>query len=302
MKCFYHNDADGKCSAFWVTLNAALTDCDKGFKNEFIEMDYNKQFPIDTIGNGEQVYIVDFSISPDEMRQLLKITRDITWIDHHKTAIEKYADFEEDIRGVRYDGIAGCMLTYCYIHHMTSRGTGEIKPFDISMTEDAPMFTKLIADWDVWKFQYGDDTRHFITAFNAYDFSPESKMWDRFLCFPGGMGENSAVSALIIEGQTMMTYRDGWATEVCKDKGFYVDFEGHRCFALNLPNCNSDYFKSVDSSTYEILMPFSFNGEKWTYSLYSKTVDVSEIAKKYGGGGHRGASGFVNAELILHKS
>ncbi len=300
MKCFYHNDADGKCAGFWVALSAGITDLDKYSDQEFVEMDYNKSFPIDSIRENEQIYIVDFSISPDEMRQLLQITKDVTWIDHHKTAIERYSNFEYDIRGVRYDGIAGCMLTYCYLHHMSGRGTEEIKPFDLSMVDDAPIFTKLIADWDVWKFEYGDDTRHFITAFNSIDFHPQSNEWDKFLCFPDSMF-NSAVSEMIIMGATMITYRDGWARDVCKSKGFAVEFEGHRCFALNLPNCNSEYFNSINDGTYDILIPFSFNGEKWTYSLYSNIIDVSEIAKKYGGGGHAGASGFVLDELILRK-
>lgn len=43
---------------------------------------------METIKPNEQIYIVDFSISSEEMRELLKITKDITWIDHHKTAIE----------------------------------------------------------------------------------------------------------------------------------------------------------------------------------------------------------------------
>ena len=48
-------------------------------------------------------------------------------------------------------------------------------------------------------------------------------------------------------------------------------------------------------------MPFSFDGDKWTVSLYSTSVDVSEIAKKYGGGGHKGASGFHCKELPFMK-
>ena len=83
MKCFYHNDADGKCSAFWVKLSAGLTDLENNYKDEFIEMDYSKPFPMDKINKDEMVYIVDFSISPEEMRSLLKITKDVTWIDHH---------------------------------------------------------------------------------------------------------------------------------------------------------------------------------------------------------------------------
>lgn len=295
MKCFYHADADGRCAGFWVCLNAGLNDINR-HKAEFIEINYGKPFPFEKIGQGEQVYIVDYSIEPAEMLRLLEITQDVTWIDHHKTAIEKYADFPHAIRGVRYDGVAGCMLTYCYIHHMTDRGSGDIKPFDVSMMEDAPMFTKLIADWDVWKFKYGDDTRHFITAFNSLDFAPESKLWDRFLIFPDEM----ACSSLIQEGVTMTAYRDGWAKEYCRSKGFETVIDGHRAFAMNLGNCNSEYFKSI--SGYDILMPFSFDGEKWTVSLYSTTVDVSEIAKKYSGGGHKGASGFQCKELPFEKA
>ena len=32
-----------------------------------------------------------------------------------------------------------------------------------------------------------------------------------------------------------------------------------------------------------------------------KTVDVSEIAKKYGGGGHKGAAGFNMDKLIFEE-
>ena len=92
MKCFYHNDADGKCAGFWVAHSAVMENLETPI--EFVEMSYEKSFPMDTIKPNERVYIVDYSISPDEMRELLKITTDVTWIDHHKTAIEKYDGFE----------------------------------------------------------------------------------------------------------------------------------------------------------------------------------------------------------------
>lgn len=293
MKCFYHNDADGRCSGFWVHLSVGIND--QYLDHGFIEMSYAKPFPMESIRKDEQIYIVDYSISPDEMRQLLKITKNVTWIDHHKTAIEKYKDFEYKIRGIRYDGVAGCMLTYCYIHHMTQRGTGDIKPFDPSMTKDAPRFTKLIADWDVWKFEYGDDTRHFITAFNAYDFWPSSRLWDGFLS-----SDDFTCSEFIKKGITMNAFRDGWARDYM-NLGFESEFEGVKCFAVNLGRCNSEYFKSLPVGKYDVLMPFVFDGDQYTVSLYSTTIDVSEIAKKHGGGGHKGASGFQCKELPFKK-
>jgi nanoRNase/pAp phosphatase (c-di-AMP/oligoRNAs hydrolase) len=98
----------------------------------------------------------------------------------------------------------------------------------------------------------------------------------------------------------MTDYRDGWARDYLK-LGFETEFEGAKCFAVNLGHCNSDYFKSLPRGVYDIFVPFVFDGERYTVSLYSKTIDVSEIAKKHGGGGHRGAAGFVCAELPFNK-
>ena len=292
MKCFYHIDDDGKCAAFWVKWFVGSS-FENG-KDEYIKINYGMAFPFDRIEDGEKVYIVDYSLPVEEMRRLLDITKDITWIDHHKTAIEKYKDFDEPIRGIRYDGIAGCMLTYCYLSHMTQNGEGKIKPFTKDMIKDAPYFTKLIADYDVWTFEYGDDTRYFHVAFESEDFEPQSDNW---IFLMGEMNETQYIE----NGKIMIKYRDSLAKEYCDSKGFETEFEGYKVYAMNVGLAGSDWFKSVDDGSYDIFMPFSYNGKykTWSYSMYSKTVDVSVIAKKYGGGGHKGASGFSTDELIF---
>jgi oligoribonuclease NrnB/cAMP/cGMP phosphodiesterase (DHH superfamily) len=238
---------------------------------ECFPITYGDEFPFEQILPDELVYIVDYSITPVEMLRLKKITPNVVWIDHHKTAIDAYGlgSLPESIEGVRQDGVAACMLTFQYLFPK----------------KDVPMFTELIADWDVWKFKYGDATRRFVTAFNAYDFSPESREWDTLKAGP------VRTSMMIAEGENMIRYRDGWAADYVQNLGYRVIFEGHRCFAVNLGRCNSEFFKSLDSQ-YEIYMPYVFNGEYYAVSLYSTTVDVSEIAVKYRGGGHKGAAGF----------
>lgn len=294
MKCFYHNDADGHCAAHWVNVSYSDLYDEPDYDYEYIEMTYSTPFPIESIRKDEVVYIVDFSISPDEMRELLKITKNVTWIDHHITAIEKYKDFEYDIRGVRYDGVAACMLTYCYLNHMTDGGHGEIKPFEIEMSYKAPFYTELIADWDVWTFDFGNLTKAFITAFNAEDTHPLGDFWSKV--------DYDFTQHLIGKGFIMLEYRDGYMKDYTK-LGFEVEFEGYRCFAMNIGHANSEFFKSIDDGSYDIFMPFVFDGSDWTLSMYSKgDVDVSEIAKKYGGGGHKNAAGFHCDELPWIKS
>lgn len=229
------------------------------------------------------------------MKKLLEITKDVTWIDHHISAIEKYNNFNIPIKGIRYDGIAGCMLTYIYLNIMTTGGVGKVLEFNPEMVNRAPKFTKLIADWDVWKFEFGDQTRLFNMGFEIYDKSPEDKIWTELL------ENNTLVYRIIEDGKLLTKYRDTWAELYCKSKGFEVEFEGYKCFAMNLGCCNSEYFNSLDKSKYDILIPFCFDGNLYVYSLYSTNVDVAKIAQKYGGGGHKGASGFQSKELIFRK-
>lgn len=295
MKCFYHDDSDGICSAYWVASAANIND--NAYYNDepqMYEINYRRKFPMDIVRPNEQIYIVDYSISTDEMRELLSITRNVTWIDHHKTAIDAYEGFEHNIRGVRYDGVAACMLTYCYVNHMTSGGEGDIKPFNLSMTNDAPMFTKLIADSDVLKFEYGDDTRNFFTAFKAYEFEPLSSKWSNFTRYGNYEGK------MIEEGKIMTLYRNAWDKDYLK-LGFETDFEGYSCFAVNLGYSGVQFFKSLPEGKYDIFIPFVFDGSQYIASLYSNAVDVSVIAKKYGGGGHRAAAGFQCTELPFKK-
>jgi nanoRNase/pAp phosphatase (c-di-AMP/oligoRNAs hydrolase) len=44
---------------------------------------------------------------------------------------------------------------------------------------------------------------------------------------------------------------------------------------------------------YPVCIAYVHDGEKFTVSLYSTTVDVSKIAKKFGGGGHKNAAGMT---------
>lgn len=289
MKCFYHSDEDGKCAAYWVRELASHYD---GYPQEFIPINYGKEFPFETIKPEEQIYIVDYSIFPEEMERLLEITDDVTWIDHHVSAIKRYDNFSHNIKGIRYDGIAGCMLTYCYLNHMTNCGVGEPKPFDVSMSNSAPMFTQYIADFDVWKFEYGDDTRAFEMGLQLLDLDPESIMWD-------GLRHVFNLDNVIKNGHTLIEYRDSWAKEYCEHVGYETEFEEYKCFAMNLAMISSDHFKSVDQDKYDMFIGFSYNGKSWTYSLRSIKVDCSQIAMKYGGGGHKGAAGFSTDEFIL---
>ena len=87
MKCFHHGDADGKCAAFWVSERFPHMTA-----NDFILIDYGMDIDwFYKFEKDEPIIIVDFSFEPEDMRKILTKTTNVTWIDHHKSAIEKYA-------------------------------------------------------------------------------------------------------------------------------------------------------------------------------------------------------------------
>ena len=297
MKIFYHLDLDGKAAGA-IVLRCA-TQYDK-YPVECIEINYGMAFPFDRIREGEQVWIVDYSISPEEMDKLFTITNDIVWIDHHKSAIQRYDDYPRDIEGIRYDGIAGCMLTWAYIKHIANTPVYKSKSaFSPNMCDDAPMGVKYIGDYDVWRFEYGEDTKDFhfyLEAFGNEILLPNGNVWDMLF---GTNWDDSAIDYCLNIGRQVRSYRENLMSQYVKSYGFETELMGYKCFAVNMGMISSDDFASINVDNYDILIGFCTDGKQWRYSLSSDKVDASLIAMQFGGGGHRGAAGFASADFAL---
>lgn len=302
MKCYYHTDADGLVAAFHVLKMWKCTHPNYEFnKYDFIRVDYSTNINVHEISQNENIFIVDFSFTPDVMREVLKITQNVTWIDHHISAIQRYENFEYDIPGVRYSGVAGCMLTWLYFNQMTDMGKyeGSPKELDLSMIEKAPLVTKLVANRDVWQFEKGDDTDLFTTSFCAMDIvNPnDPQLWELD-------SDDAYTRNAIEEAVPMCRYKAVTHARYANSRGFETVFEGYKTYALNIALVGSDVFDNlVNRDDYELFMIFLFNGTEFNYTLYPNREGISaaEIAMKYGGGGHVGAAGFRSPDLLVRK-
>ena len=276
MKIYHHNDLDGRCAAAIVLRERGNKDSEPD--PELTELDYKDpaKDPIDfsSIQKGEIVFVVDFSFKPEAMEKLLKITKDVIWIDHHKTAFEyKYS---KDLEGIRNASFSACELTWQYF-------TGGYHP-------PTPQVVRLIGDWDTWTFKFEEQTRLFHTGLLSYDTNPKNPIWDKLLC-PDSSDVRGLIDNIKKEGAVCIKFRDQFLEDYAVSYGFEVEFEGRLCFAFPLYKFGSDGFgKRIKE--YPICISFVYSGDGWTIGLYSKTIDVAEIAKKYEGGGHTGAAGF----------
>lgn len=306
MKIFYHNDMDGILSARAI-IEMLKLEGKTAEKENVIAMDYTKDFPLGSIEKNEEIYIVDYSISPEQMYDLLIETSNVVWIDHHKSAIEKYENFVTPIEnskpgwkipGIRYSGIAGCVLTFWYLFGIGNETEKFLEDYPNNVDSDyrryIPLVYRLAGDWDVWEHLYGQITKNFATYFGVKIEDPFNEELNKII------NDNEKLDRALTAGKRMIEFRDGWAKKFMESYGFEMKIDQHIAFMANMGNANSEYFGNLVNK-YDIVGTFCFNGEKWNCSLYSTKdyIDCAEICVRYGGGGHKGAAGFTSYEIPL---
>lgn len=313
MKCFYHVDQDGIVSGFYV--RKACEQRGLAFEPEdFRKINYGMKFPFHDIKQDEFVFIVDYSIEPEEMRQLLSITKNVFWIDHHQSTIETYKDFKCDVKGIRITGagISGANLTWLYFKEMCDEnwkqvektGHKRVKALLGRYERGIPMLAKYTAMWDTfsWDKKSEDHVKKFHYAFESYDFDAMSLLLNELNGDLGIYYQERLIDGMMEDGLAIEDYLSSTAKQYLRAYGFETTFEGHKVYAINRALINSDFFESIDASKYDMFIGFSFNGSMWEYQLRSAEqdkVNVYELAVKYGGGGHPNAAGFRSEQYVL---
>lgn len=280
MKCFYHGaDLDGHCSG--AIVRAAYPQC------EMYPINYGDPFPWADLHHREKVFMVDFCLQPFQPDMLrLRKESNLIWIDHHKSAIESWLAASPDGLGLKINGMrslensqAGCELIWNFL----------------SGDKPVPLVVKYLSLYDIW--QHNDDPKilGLQHGLRQYDTDPKNqKLWQSLFSDPFYVAE------IIKEGQSILKYVISENKKYAKVAAFKTELNGYKCIAINKMLTNSQLFDSVwDNSKYEVMIAFGFFKNEWGVSLYSdrEDIDVSEIAKKYGGGGHKGAAGFQCKKL-----
>ena len=285
--CIYHiSDLDGHCSGAIVNYIGAND-------VEMIGMDYGYQVPWDKLKDRE-VFMVDFSLEPwEDMVKLQSIAKRFVWIDHHKTAIERYekhlADGGAEIDGVRDTKFAACELTWSFL----------------IPRRPIPIGVQLLGRYDVWDHKSMTGVLEFQYGMRALVTDPAEYMEDWNVIFGETSREVDLASAarrfrslVATKGDGILKYETVQNAKHAGILAFDLDFDGKRWIAVNAAFKNSQFFDSVfDSQKHDGMLMFYWHDGHWTVSLRSQSIDVGEIASRHGGGGHAGASGFHCSEL-----
>lgn len=310
MKIFYHGDMDGIVSAN-VLLNGIVLENTfiqnrkrAGSEDKvLIEFDYNKQQAIDEsqMNKQEHIYFVDCSPDKEILDKLINssLGLKIFVIDHHVTRQEYLEQYfqEGKIEGMFYNGASASLITYLWREKVVKENKTaqdvkdyldwyRLSKFNQDRSE-IPLGIKLVNSWDIWDGLYAD-AEPFKIVFESKHFKPTNKDIAEMLY-------NDRITTLTIQkGYIMKEQMDTWAETYMERYGYEVEFEGHKFFVANLGNANSKYFGNKIKD-YDAVIPYCYNGDVWTCSIYSdasKDFDCAEFATRFGGGGHKKAAGF----------
>lgn len=266
-KVLYHNGCnDGFSAAYcaWTVL---------GDSAEYIGVSYGEEPP--TINDGDRVYVVDFSYSRQVMLAMAKIASEIVVLDHHKTA-------QEALLGLSFANFnmnkSGAVLAWEYWHP----------------DEPVPTLIQYVQDRDLWKKELtiSDEVhvtlRSFKMDFQVWDALAKLS-YDDFLFIARTIGtpilQKRQQDVEAIAATYTWTEIGGYKVPtVHTSKPTYTSDIGHYLCKI-LPEAPFSAIASDDED----------GNTRWGLRSVGN-FDVSEIAKQYGGGGHRNAAGFAQAK------
>lgn len=258
----------------------------------------------------DEIYIVDLSV--DELMARPDLRNKIVWIDHHKSAIEKWDGIHNEtetqyvnrpFKGIRIDGVAACRLCWAWFtwgklpNGVLPSKQDYLPPLTKSVFVDReikePELIRLAGEYDVWDHRDPDA--------KALQFGLRALSRMDFGCLVGNQfnGDVTGVKLddVITQGRAIKSYCDKQNDEYSAAYARTLQWEGLTFCALNIgQRGNSDLLRGGLKPEHQAGFAWRHTGDGVMVSLYHvpghEHLDLSEIAKRHGGGGHRGACGF----------
>lgn len=231
----------------------------------YIGVYHNKPFPEEV--RGKTVYLIDFNYPLAVMMELKKIAAKIIIIDHHVSNKESLNLADDSLFDNDH---SGAVLAWKYFHN----------------NMPIPRFLMHVEDKDLWKFAL-PGTREIAQALQLHDF--DFTVWDTMIA---ECESDTGVEKYLAEGRTLLRLLERRVTQAVA-MAEEIDFEGYTCLMVNSSILASHIGNALTLKMPPIGIVWSRRGKRIIVSLRGDgSVDVSELAKKYGGGGHKNAAGF----------
>lgn len=262
----YHSPClDGFTSA-WVAKQAL------GNTADYVPSSYNNHITLPDVDD-RIVYLLDFSYPCKVMEELARRATKVIVLDHHLSAQKDLEPLLDDgtIEGEFDMERSGAMMTWNWFF----------------LDREPPEFIEYVQDLDLWKKELPLCEEVNMAMF-SYEYTFAN--WDKIAATP--------IEELQAEGKAIWRKHSKDIRELT-DQTQYMTI----CGFENIPTVNANYFYGSDlcgllSKDKPFAAYYWVNSEgEYVFGLrsckdFEGAIDVSEIAKAYGGGGHINAAGF----------
>ena len=230
----------------------------------------------------------DVAFDPLTFLKIKELCDDFKIYDHH---ISGYNDF------IAYYGVDRLPKEF----NFNNNKSGAVLAWEYFFPElNVPRLIKYVEDRDLWRFELPDSR----AISEGLPLGNKFEDWDNFM-------ENETKNLNIAARTGNMWLRKKKKTiAFTSNLGKVVQLNDHNVFIINCPNFISDvgeYIYTKHDTTgkplcdYVMMWRYSMNDKDFYVSLRSsnkRDIDVSIIAKKYGGGGHKHAAGFTTKDFF----
>ncbi len=256
--CIYHTNCTDGFTAAWVVRRAL---------GEIVFYEGRYGSPPPNV-NDCRVILVDFSYPKDVLQGLAMAADSVLILDHHKTAQADLDGFSAPNAEIVFDmNRSGAGLAWDYFFPSMER----------------PAFLNAVEDRDLWRFAL-EGTREICAAISSYE--QEFMTWDSF--------DNMDASVLQREGKILdRAHLKSVRQEIGITKRRAL-IGGHDVPMANVPVWHASDTGNIMAQGEKFAVTYCDTARDRLFSLRStdEGLDVGEVAKLYGGGGHRNSAGF----------
>ncbi len=256
---YHRSDADGfgACFSAWLKFKD---------KANYLGFDYLNGFPLDI--KRKTVYLLDISPSLEKLKTFKNNENRIILIDHHLSSLKFKESVDEFIVDINH---SAAILTFKYFFK----------------NKKVPKLLSYIEDQDLWRFKLPSSNEiNIMIDLLENDF----RKWQEYR---KKIERKKELQKIIKQGELLIKYRQYLINQIIP-QAVLVKFEGYDALAVNSSVLISEVGNALCKKHPPMAIVYSLNGKKKKISLRSDgSVDVSKIAEKYGGGGHKGAASFI---------
>ena len=218
---------------------------------------------------GKHVYLMDLCYPVDVIKKLLKTTKSLTVLDHHISSKEAIELVSNRIFNSNFTH-SGAFLAWKYFH----------------LSQKVPLLLKVVEDVDIWKWKISH--AHELSA-SLRTYERNFSTWSRL----AREWENVQTRKKYIDEGHAILKEQRTQVKSAVDDALLVRFCGHKTLVSNSSMFVSEIGNELVKKIPPIGIIWSQRKDKIVVSLRSNgKADVSRLAQKFGGGGHKTAAAF----------